>query len=433
MLAQHFREKRPSNLTCFLSKNKFVREEFLSNRPLVALEKSTLNLTSCFYLSSGIPELESGDKDDSKVGAKSPTRRPTSGGGVRWWVLAAVDTFMLFTGGTVAILLTRFYYNAGGNSKWMTTLTQSGGAPLLAIPLLMTPPEEADEDERRRRPAASKLAAVYAGIGVLVGLDNLMYAYALLYLPVSTFSLVAATQLGFNAITSRLINAQRFTPLIANSVVVLTFAAALLGVGASSDGTSSTSSSSGRYAAGFVLTLVASAVFALILSLYELVFERLVMARTPRWVLRVQMHTNIVASAVAVAGLFASGEWRTVLGEAAAFRGGPARYVVTLVGTAASWQAALAGQVRLVARVSSLFANATGAAQLPLVPVFAMVLFGDKMSGVKVVAIWGFLSYVYQHYLDGRRAAAEAAGKAGGAGTCVVCAARTASGVVQHA
>jgi VanZ family protein len=61
---------------------------------------------------------------------------------------------------------------------------------------------------------------------------------------------------------------------------------------------------------------------------------------------------------------------------------------------------------------------------LPLVPVFAVALFGDRMTGVKAVAmlmaLWGFLSYVYQHYLDGRRAAA---GK--GVIECRVCAART--------
>ena len=132
-------------------------------------------------------------------------------------------------------------------------------------------------EERQPAAAPSKVAAVYVGIGVLLGFDNLMYAYALLYLPVSTFSLVAATQLGFNAITSRLINAQRFTAPIANSVVVLTFAAALL---ASDDETSSSSDVAprGKYALGFVLTLAASASFALILSLFEAAFEKVITA-----------------------------------------------------------------------------------------------------------------------------------------------------------
>jgi drug/metabolite transporter (DMT)-like permease len=331
-----------------------------------------------------------------------------------------VDMLMVLCGGTVGTLLGRLYYNSGGNSKWVATLMQSGGSPLLAIPLLLTPPPPAEEPQ----PAASKVAAVYVGIGVLLGFDNLMYAYALLYLPVSTFSLVAATQLAFNAITSRLINAQRFTALIANSVVVLTFAAALLGIGSSSDETSS-DVPRGKYALGFVLTLAASASFAVILSLFEVAFEKVVRARTMRWVLKVQMFTNLVATAVGVVGLFASGEWRTLPGEMAAFKNGRARYVLTLVGTAVCWQAAAVGTVRLIARVSSLFANVTGTVALPLVPVFAVVLFGDRMTGIKAVAmlmaVWGFFSYVYQHYLDGR-------GAASGKGTerCVVCAARTA-------
>nr|AVY91775.1 purine nucleobase transmembrane transport [Saccharum hybrid cultivar SP80-3280] len=380
---------------------------------------------------TGVPELESGDGKASRDGEKAPTRQ-TAKGSVRWWILVAADMLMLLCGGTVATLLSRLYYNSGGNSKWMSTLTQSGGAPLLLIPLLLAPPPTSGSGEEERRqpaPAASKLAVVYVGIGILIGFDNLMYAYALQYLPVSTFSLVAATQLAFNAVTSWLINAQRFTALIANSVVVLTFAAALLGVGSSSDGTSSSSDlPRGKYAAGFVLTLAAG-------GLRHLAFDKVVRARTLRWVLTVQMNTNLVASAVAVAGLLASGEWRTIPAEMAAFKDGRARYVLTLVGTAASWQAALAGQVRLIARVSSLFANATGAVQLPLVPVFAVLLFGDKMTGIKAVAmlmaVWGFLSYVYQHHLDGRRAAAGTA--AGAQFKCCVCAERTATDEASHA
>ncbi|OEL22711.1 putative purine permease 11 [Dichanthelium oligosanthes] len=337
-----------------------------------------------------------------------------------------VDMLMVLCGGTVGTLLGRLYYNSGGNSKWVATLTQSGGAPLLAIPLLLTPPPPAEE----RQPAASTMAAIYVGIGVLLGFDNLTYAYALQYLPVSTFSLVAATQLGFNAVTSRLINAQRFTALIANSVVVLTFAAALLAVGSSSDATSS-SVPRGKYPLGFVLTLAASALFALILSLFEAAFARVIRARTVRWVLRMQLHTNLVATAVGVVGLFASGDWRTLPGEMAAFRLGRARYVLTLVGTAVCWQAAAVGTVRLIARVSSLFANVTGTVALPLVPVFAVALFGDRMTGIKAVAmlmaVWGFLSYVYQHYLDGQRVAAAEGPE------CSFCGARTASDTVSPA
>lgn len=342
--------------------------------------------------------------------------------------MVVADMLLVLCGQTVGTLLGRLYYNSGGNSKWMATLAQSGGSPLLAILLFLTPPPAAAEP----LPAAGKMVAIYVGLGIMIGFDNLMYSYALQYLPVSTFSLVAATQLAFNAITSRLINAQRFTALIANSVVVLTFSAALLGVGSSSDETSS-NVPRGKYPLGFVLTLSASATFALILSLLEVTFEKVVRTRTFRWVLRVQLCTNIVASLVSVAGLFASGDWRTIPGEMAAFKHGRARYVVTLVGTAVSWQAMALGSLRLITRVSSLFANVTATVGLPLVPVFAVALFGDRMTGIKAVAmlmaVWGFMSYVYQHYLDGRRGAA---GK-GRAAECRVCEARTGSEAVLHA
>ncbi|XP_047076636.1 probable purine permease 11 isoform X1 [Lolium rigidum] len=376
----------------------------------------------------GTPEHESGHAENGG-GSKAADRRQLAGSSIRWWLMVMVDMFIVLCGQTIATLLGRLYYNSGGSSIWMATLTQSGGSPLIAILLLLTPPDSADAGPQ---PPASKMLPIYLGLGILIGFDNLMYSYALLYLPVSTFALVAATQLGFNSITSRLINKQRFTALIANSVVVLTFSATLLGVGSSSDGTSS-NLPPGKYTLGFILTLSASAVFALILSLLEVTFEKVIGTRTFRWVLRVQLYTGLVASAVTVCGLFVSGEWRTIPGEMAAYKDGRARYVATLVGTAVSWQAMAVANLRLITRVSSLFANVTGTVALPLVPVFAVVLFGDKMTGIKAVAmlmaVWGFLSYVYQHFLDGRRAAM---GK-DGAAECCVCSARAGGEAVLHA
>ena len=137
--------------------------------------------------------------------------------------------------------------------------------------------------------AAPVTAAVCAGLGVVIAFDNLMYAYAVLYLPVSTFSLLAATQLAFNAVTSRLINAQRLTALVLNSVVVLTFSAALLSVGGSASDETASRVPPGKRALGLALTLSASAAYALVLSLFELTFDRVIRARTLRWVLAVQV------------------------------------------------------------------------------------------------------------------------------------------------
>ncbi|KAF8715093.1 hypothetical protein HU200_027645 [Digitaria exilis] len=344
---------------------------------------------------------------------------------IRWWALVLLDMAMLLGGQTATILLCRLYFNSGGRSAWLLTLAHSAGAPLLAAPLLLTPRAAAGDGEPTRPPAwPATMAAICTGLGVLVALDNAMFVYAELYLPVSTFSLLAATQLAFNAVTSRLINAQRLTALTLNSVVVLTFSAALLGVGSGSDETSSYVPR-GKYAAGFALTLAAAAGYALVLSLFEVTFERLLRTRTLRWVLKLQIYTNVAGSAVAVALLLATGEGRKVRGEAEGYRDGRGGYAATLVGIAVAWQVATLGMVRLITRASSLFANVTSTLGLPLVPIFAVPLFGDKMTGIKVVAmlmaVWGFLSYVYQHYLDDRRRAA--AGKertpVGSGGICV--------------
>ncbi|KAL6847842.1 hypothetical protein ACP4OV_021970 [Aristida adscensionis] len=326
---------------------------------------------------------------------------------LRWWVLVVVDMVMLLGGQATTILLGRLYFNSGGNSAWMFTLAHSISSPLLLIPLLLAPPAAAGEPSP---PATSKMAVIYVALGLLIAFDNLMYSYAILFLPVSTFSLLSATQLAFNAVSSRLINAQRFTAPIANSVVVLTFAGALLGVGSSSDDTTS-AVPRGKYGLGFALTLAAGAVYALILSLIEATFERVVRARTLRWALRMQVYTNAAAAATAVAALTALGEWRAVRGEMAGFRGGRAAYMATFAGIAVSWQAATLGMVRLITRASSLFANVTSTLGLPLVPILAVVMFGDKVTGIKVVAmlmaVWGFLSFVYQHYLDDDSRAGE--------------------------
>ena len=139
---------------------------------------------------------------------------------------------------------------------------------------------------------------------------------------------------------------------------------------------------------------------------------------------------------MSVAALLASGEWRAIPGEVAGFEGGRARYAATLAGIAVGWQAATLGAVRLITRVSSLFASVTSTVALPLVPIFAVVLFGDEMTGVKMVAmliaVWGFLSYVYQHYLDDRRAAAGKEESARAEGISV-CAARMASQTIISA
>ncbi|EEE61571.1 hypothetical protein OsJ_15943 [Oryza sativa Japonica Group] len=282
----------------------------------------------------------------------------------------------------------------------LATVVQSCGAPL-AVPLLLY--FRRPEASPVARPPLLKIAAIYAGLGVLLAGDNLMYSYALLYLPLSTYSLVCATQLCFNAVFSYFLNKERFTALLLNSVVLLTFSAALVGVSHSSEETNS-SVPEGKFALGFVLALSASAAFALILSLMQLTFDTVLRSNAAHAVLELQLWSNAAASCVSVAGLFISGEWSSLTAEMDGYKKGEVAYGMTLAWTAISWQLATMGMVGLVATVSSLFTNVISTVGMPLSPIMAVIFLGDRMDGAKVIAmligIWGFLSYVYQHYLD---------------------------------
>ncbi|KAK8718028.1 hypothetical protein V6N13_045277 [Hibiscus sabdariffa] len=323
----------------------------------------------------------------------------------QWWALVAINIFFLLAGQAAAVLLGRFYYDQGGNSKWMATLVQTAGFPVLFIPLfLLRPSLEASTSSTS--PPIRILALIYFVIGALVAGDNMLYSVGLLYLSASTYSIICATQLAFNAVFSYFLNSQKFTALILNSVVILSLSAALIAVSDDSEGPSGVSK--GKFLIGFLSTLGASALYSLLLSLMQLSFQKVLKKETFSVVLEMQIYTSVVASCVAVVGLFASGEWKSLQHEMQGFDAGRFSYVLTLVWTAITWQVCAVGVVGLIFLVSSLFSNVISTLSLAVTPLAALVVFHDKMNGVKIIAmllaLCGFASYIYQNYLDDTKA-----------------------------
>ncbi|KAL9681561.1 hypothetical protein QQ045_013346 [Rhodiola kirilowii] len=324
----------------------------------------------------------------------------------QWWVLVALNVFFLITGQAAAVLLGNYYYDQGGNSKWLATLVQTVAFPVLLPFLLISKfTKESDTSDSSSGPTFITLAAVYIGIGVLTAGDNMLYSIGLLYLAASTYSLVCATQLAFNAIFSYFINSQKFTPLIWNSVVILSLSAALLAINDDSD---APGASKWKYIVGILTTLAASALYSLILSLMQLSFEKIIKKETFSVVLEMQIYSSIVATCVSTIGLFASGEWSTLHGEMNSFQSGSVSYVMTLVWTAVAWQVCAVGVVGLIFLVSSLFSNVISTVSLAVTPIVAVIIFHDNFNGVKLIAmlfsIWGCGNYFYQNYLDDLKA-----------------------------
>ncbi|KAF4404282.1 hypothetical protein G4B88_014738 [Cannabis sativa] len=327
----------------------------------------------------------------------------------KWWFRVMIYIVFIIAGQSAATLLGRLYYDKGGNSKWIATLVQSAGFPIL-IPLLFffSSPIKPNNTTTQLKKKLPSLALLYFFFGLILTADNLMYSYGLLYLPVSTYSLLCATQLAFNALFSFFLNSQKFTPFILNSLVLLTTSASLLALNADSDeqdSSSSTKFSKRKYAIGFLTTLGASAAYALYLSLLQLSFQKILKAETFSSVLNMQIYPSFVATCGCIVGLFASGEWRGLGKEMNEYyQESKVSYVMTLVWTALTWQICSVGLLGLIFEVSSLFSNVISTLALPVIPILAVIFFHDKMNGLKVIAmvlaIWGFLSYIYQHYLD---------------------------------
>ncbi|BFG29198.1 hypothetical protein CerSpe_154720 [Prunus speciosa] len=115
----------------------------------------------------------------------------------------------------------------------------------------------------------SKAFPVSVSLGLLVAFGCfLLYSLGLSYLPVSTYSLLCASQLAFNALFSFFLNSQKFTPYIFNALVLLTISSVLLVFQGDSDSADAAGVAfRGKYATGFVCTVAASASYRLTLSL----------------------------------------------------------------------------------------------------------------------------------------------------------------------
>ncbi|XP_013606945.1 PREDICTED: probable purine permease 13 [Brassica oleracea var. oleracea] len=316
----------------------------------------------------------------------------------QWWIFVFISIFFLISAQAVAVLLGRFYYDQGGNSKWISTLVQTVGFPILYLPLCLLP-----ASPRTSYCSFKTLVWIYLSLGLAIGLDNLLYSYGLLLLSASAYSLICGTQLIFNAVFSYLINSEKITFWTVMSIFFLTVSALVIAL--DDDSNSPSGGSKWIYVIGCLLTLLASLIYSLQLSLMQFSFEKIIKKETFAMVLEMQIYTSLVASCVSVIGLFASGEWKMLRMEMEEFHKGHVSYVLTLVGTSVSWQLGSVSAVALIFLVSSLFSNLIGTLSLIVTPLAALVVFDDKLTVAKIAAIIfaipGVAFYMYKNYLDG--------------------------------
>lgn len=331
----------------------------------------------------------------------------------QWWVLVVANIAFLLIGQSGAVILGKLYYDEGGKSLWMGALVQTAAFPVLYLPFFFfpnSPDHNTPPNNPPNQPSLTTKSSIYFSLGLLLGIDNILYTLGLIFLPLSTYSILCATQLIFNSIFSFFINKEKPTPLIFTSVFLLTLSAMLVAIHgdySTKYKDAETDHQKSLYIIGFFCTIAASAAYALLLSLMQFSFDKVLKKESLGVVLEMQIYTSLVATIVCMVGLFASGDFLGLKKEMEGFNKKSTGYVLTLVGTALAWQICSVGILGLIFLVSSLFSNFISMLCLPFVPLFALIAYGEEMNAIKIVAmvlgILGFASYLYQNHLDDRR------------------------------
>lgn len=311
-------------------------------------------------------------------------------------ILLLLNILALALGATAGPLLTRFYFLHGGSKRWFSSWLETAGWPLLLPPLYISYRKQPNRENH----ITPKLVLACCGIGILTGADNYLYVYGVSFLPVSTSSVLIASQLGFNAVFALLLVRQKFSPFSVNSVVLLTASSVLLAFHTSGDRPEGVTSR--QYVLGFVLTLGAAALYGFVLPLIELIYKKTKRPITYTLVMEMQFIMSVSATVFCTVGMLINGDFQALHREAEGFRLGKIDYSMALVWTAVVFQLGFIGVFGVTSMASSLLSGVIIAVTIPAVEVLAVILFHEKFSAEKgmalVLALWGFASYLFGEY-----------------------------------
>lgn len=203
-------------------------------------------------------------------------------------------------------LLLRLYFLHGGTKKWISSWLETAGFPLLILPITILYFRQGKPG--RKFFASPVLIICSILLGVLLGLNNFMYAHGLSFLPVSTSSLLISTQLVFTSFFALIIVKQKFTPYSINAVVLMTLGSILLGIRKSSDRPFGVTKS--EYLIGFVLSLGSAGIAGFILPCTEAMYARANQVITYSIVLQLQFCMACSATVFCSIGMLVNNDFK---------------------------------------------------------------------------------------------------------------------------
>jgi drug/metabolite transporter (DMT)-like permease len=301
-------------------------------------------------------------------------------------------------------LLLRVYFVHGGQRLFLSAMLQISGWPLLLAPIVVS------LYHGRRHGIMNlllpvRLVGAAAVLGGFYAISCFVYSLGSQALPLSTSSLLQATQLAFAAVFAFVFVGLRLTPFSANAVVLLTIGPAVLSVGPGSGKPAGEPAKA--YWTGFCESIAAAALAGLVLPLVEVAMARYgrrtgPAARVPppyATVMQMQAVMGAAGTVVCLLGMAIKSDFQALPEEAAVFGLGKTNYYLVLIWDAVSWQLLNLGIMGLIACASSLLAGIMIAVLLPLSEVLAVIFLNEKFDGPKgialVLSLWGFASYLY--------------------------------------
>ncbi|XVF44821.1 hypothetical protein PTKIN_Ptkin02bG0155000 [Pterospermum kingtungense] len=322
-------------------------------------------------------------------------------------LLLVLNCTMLGLGNVGGPLVMRLYFLKGGKGVWISSCLETAGWPFMLLPLTIS-----YMYRRRKEGPGTKLfflkppmllASVV--LGFLTGVDDILYAYGVARLPVSTSALIISTQLAFTAAFAFLLVKQKFTSFSINSVFLLTVAAVVLALHTSSDRPANESMR--HYLLGFFMTLGASALYGFVLPAIELTYKRAKQTITYSLVMEMQMVMSFSATVFCTIGMLFHKDFKAIPKEASEFGLGQPTYYVVIVLNAILWQLFFMGVVGVIFSASSLLSGIIIAGLLPVTESLAVLFYHEKFQAEKgislVLSLWGSLYYFYGEFQENKK------------------------------
>ncbi|XP_028799273.1 probable purine permease 4 [Neltuma alba] len=313
--------------------------------------------------------------------------------------LLILNYFFLFVGSVSSSLLSKYYFIHKGSSRWVSTWVQSAGFPLLIIPIWVPYLLKLT----KRQPFTdfnAKLLFLSVFVGLMLGLNNLLFSWGNSFLPVSTSALLLSSQLVFNLILSVIIVKQKITFSNLNCVILLTISSFLLAIDSGNEKPEGLTKE--KYFVGFFCTIGAGLLFALYLPVMEKIYRKVYCYEM---VMEMQLIMEIAATVLAVVGMASDGGFSEMKAESeGVFDKGRGVYWATVAANVVTWQLCFMGTAGMVFLTSSITGGVCMTALLAMNVVGGVAVFKDRFDGVKAIStalcMWGFCSYVYGLYIN---------------------------------